>query len=125
MNFKTPIPDTQISFCQRLEELKKTTLQEALYKTVEIADIGCIDEELRKYVKNNDLQLLARHGIRGEVIFVVPYILKLNPRLIGYYLLIKTIQNTKTLKKILLLLLVYQISTMIIMINYIKQALSQ
>lgn len=88
MNFRTPLPDTQISFYQRMEELKKTTLQEALYETVEKADIGRLDEELRKYVKNSDLQLLARYGTRGEVMFVVPYVLELNPRLIGYYRLL-------------------------------------
>lgn len=37
MNFRVPVPDTQISFYQRLEELKRTTLQEALYETVEKA----------------------------------------------------------------------------------------
>ncbi|AGL00442.1 XcyI family restriction endonuclease [Desulfoscipio gibsoniae] len=88
MSFKIPLPDTQISFYQRLDKLKKTTLQEALYKTVEKVDIGKLDKELRKYVKNSDLQLLARYGIRGEVMFVVPYLLRTNPQLIGYYRLL-------------------------------------
>ncbi|TEB14204.1 XcyI restriction endonuclease [Pelotomaculum sp. FP] len=88
MKFRTPLPDTQISFYQRLEKLKQSTLQEALFETVKNADIGKIDEDLKNYVKNNDLQLLAKHGIRGEVMFMVPYILEMNPRLIGYYRLL-------------------------------------
>ncbi len=88
MKFRTPLPDTQISFYQRLEKLKQSTLQEALFETVKNADIGKIDEDLKNYVKNNDLQLLAKHGIRGEVMFIVPYILEMNPRLIGYYRLL-------------------------------------
>lgn len=88
MKFKTPIPDTQISFYERFEELKESMLQEALFETIKNADIGKIDEELRKNVSNNNLQLLAEHGIRGEVMFVVPYVLELNPRLLGYYRLL-------------------------------------
>ncbi|MCL6572881.1 MAG: XcyI family restriction endonuclease [Bacillus sp. (in: Bacteria)] len=88
MKFKTPLPDTQISFYQRLEELKQSMLQEALFKTVKKADIRIIDKELRDLVTNDDLQMLAEHGIRGEVMFAVPYLLKLNPRLLGYYRLL-------------------------------------
>ncbi len=88
MKFETPLPDTQINFFHRLEEIKKSMLQEALFETLESADIGKIDRQLRKYVVNSDLQLLAKYGLRGEIIFAVPYLLELNPSLIGYYRLL-------------------------------------
>ncbi|MTI82407.1 MAG: XcyI family restriction endonuclease [Firmicutes bacterium] len=88
MRFETPIPDTQISFYQRLEALKESMLQEALFETVKKVEINKIDDQLKQYVTNGDLQLLAEHGIRGEVMFAVPYVLEQNPYLIGYYRLL-------------------------------------
>lgn len=88
MKFKIPLPEVQISFCQRLEELKKSILQEALLETLEKANISKIDEELSQSVSNEDLKTLATNGLRGEIVFPVPYLLKLNPKLLSYYRLL-------------------------------------
>ena len=88
MSFKVPIPNTQISFYKKLEVLKETHLQEALLKTVRKASITDIDSQLAKFVQISDLQIMASSGLRGEVAFPVPYLLELNPFLIGYYRLL-------------------------------------
>lgn len=86
--FRAPVPDTQIGFYRRLQELKYTMLQEALFATAQKANIKQLDAELHQYVKEQDLRVLAQHGLRGEVVFAVPYLMTLNPRLLGYYRLL-------------------------------------
>lgn len=88
MKFCPPVPDIQIAFCRQLVRLKNSHLQEALQKTVANANISQIDEELGKLVPKKFLQLLAQYGLRGELVFPVPYILKHKPILLGYYRLL-------------------------------------
>jgi hypothetical protein len=51
-------------------------------------DIARIDKELNKFVPKQSLKALARHGLRGELVFPVPCVFVQNPRLIGYYRLL-------------------------------------
>ena len=44
--------------------------------------------QLAEYVAPDALRALAASGVRGEVVFPVPYVLETNPRLLGYYRLL-------------------------------------
>lgn len=44
-----------------------------------------VDSSLSRLVPQKDLQLLASFGLRGEIAFSIPYLLELNPFLLGYY----------------------------------------
>lgn len=48
-------------------------------------DLRTINAELDALVPPPDLTLLASRGIRGELLFAVPCLLRANPRLLGYY----------------------------------------
>ena len=82
------LPNTQIQFANALSEIRSTYLQEALAVTVSSIQIEKIDSELHSFVDNESLQILAAHGIRGELLFTVPSILAANPHLLGYYRLL-------------------------------------
>jgi len=86
--FKAPAPDLQISFYYRLKDLRQTHLLEALLSVVGNLEIPRIDQELREYAPSAGLQAAARWGLRGEIIFPVPYVLQESPALLGYYRLL-------------------------------------
>ncbi len=86
--FKIPEPDLQIAFYHRLQELRHSHLRDALLDTVGILDISRIDEQLASLVKAEDLRKVAAWGLRGEVVFAVPFVLTNNPLLLGYYRLL-------------------------------------
>lgn len=88
MNINVPPPGLQIDFFFLLQQIKTTNLQDALKKTVRKMDITLIDIELAKLVPKNHLALLASYGLRGELVFAVPCILKQDPLLLGYYRLL-------------------------------------
>lgn len=82
------LPNTQVSFAGALKEMRKAYLQDALAATIASMDINMLDSELHEYVDNYSLQILAMHGMRGELLFAVPSVLEKNPRLLGYYRLL-------------------------------------
>lgn len=86
--FSFPPPDLQISFAYSLQTLRERCLRDALQKTVCALDIAEIDCELAQYVGRSDLAAMAGHGLRGELLFAVPMILRANPKLLGYYRLL-------------------------------------
>lgn len=81
-------PQLQINFSRALVEIRKLYLQEALSKTVGRLKTEDIDRELAALVPDRSLSALAAHGLRGELVFAVPCVLKRNPRLLGYYRLL-------------------------------------
>lgn len=81
-------PNTQINFAKALTEIRSMYLQDALAATVVSMEIDKVDSELHEYVDNSSLQILACHGMRGELLFAIPSILEANPRLLGYYRLL-------------------------------------
>lgn len=85
---KLPSPTLQVDFARALEKIRNMYLQEALSRTVEGMDITKIDQELARFVSKQDLAVLARHGLRAELIFTVPIIIQKNPYLLGYYRLL-------------------------------------
>ncbi|HEX9023776.1 MAG TPA: XcyI family restriction endonuclease [Geobacteraceae bacterium] len=98
---KIPSPQLQIDFSFALAQIRSLYLQDALLESVEKMDIARIDKELNKLVPKRSLKALARHGLRGELVFPVPSIFAQNPRLLGYYRLLlgfsqKTFYATET-----------------------------
>ncbi len=86
--FDFPAPNQQIGFSLVLTQARGLFLQEALGSAVEALDIAQLDRELARYAPKKALATLARHGLRGELIFVVPRVLNANPRLLAYYRLL-------------------------------------
>jgi hypothetical protein len=83
-----PVPELQIGFSRILANIRETYLQEALSKTIEKITLSNLDKELSEYVPEKQLKLLAKHGLRGELLFPVPCLLEVNPYLLGYYRLL-------------------------------------
>ena len=81
-------PNLQISFYFRLQEIRELYLHKALKETIKSLNITQLDQELSAYVKPERLKQVASFGLRGEVIFPVPYLLETNPFLLGYYRLL-------------------------------------
>lgn len=81
-------PDLQISFYYRLRTLRDLYLQDALKAAVSTLDIAALDQELARLVAPQSLQRVASFGLRGEIFFAVPCVLKLNSFLLGYYRLL-------------------------------------
>lgn len=83
-------PDRQISMYARLQAMPERYLTEALKETVEQEDfdLPTVDRELSIYADAGSLKRIASFGLRGEVFFPVPYVLKRNPFLLGYYRLL-------------------------------------
>ncbi len=86
--FKIPEPDLQIEFFHRLEQMRKVYLLDALLSTVSELEIPRIDHELAGLISNSALRRVAGWGLRGEIVFAVPYILTHRPALLGYYRLL-------------------------------------
>ena len=82
------LPNTQISFANALTEIRDLLLQDALSSTVASRDIQLSDTELHSFADSNSLRELARNGMRGELLFAVPCVLRTNPFLLGYYRLL-------------------------------------
>ena len=83
-----PRPDLQISFAGSLSRIRKERLQDALRETVRVMDVPTIDRELARLLPSNDLSTLASCGLRGELLFAVPSVLRKNPKLLAYYRLL-------------------------------------
>ncbi len=83
-----PIPELQIDFSFALGQIRNLYLQDALKKTVDEVELSRLDKELSSYVPQVSLKALARHGLRGELVFPVPCLLESNPYLLGYYRLL-------------------------------------
>jgi len=81
-------PDLQINFYQRLTAVRSDCLDEALRSAVAKCSLTQINEELSELVDDKSLRRVASYGLRGEVLFSVPVLLKVQPSLLGYYRLL-------------------------------------
>lgn len=88
MTFSIPEPELQVSFALALGKIRSAMLQDALRETMRTLDIPTIDKELASIVPSHSLATLAGFGLRGELFFAVPSVLRANPRLVGYYRLL-------------------------------------
>ncbi len=86
--FAFPPPDQQIGFSLALAQARSLFLQDALGVTVAHLDIALVDTELSQLAPKKWLAALARHGLRGELMFAVPSVLQASPRLLAYYRLL-------------------------------------
>lgn len=86
--FKLPSLQHQIDFSFMLAQMRSLYLQDALSKTISGMDIREIDRELGLYVTNECYATIARNGLRGELVFAVPCVLRANPMLLAYYRLL-------------------------------------
>jgi hypothetical protein len=82
------LPTLQLGFYQRLRDAEKTHLLPALLAHVGTLDIGNLDRDLLNFAGGDKLAIVARQGLRGELVFPVPYILSTKPSLLGYYRLL-------------------------------------
>nr|BCU00023.1 XcyI family restriction endonuclease [uncultured bacterium] len=82
------LPELQVSFASKLQEFREVWLQNALLNTIGGLQVSTIDQELKSFVSEDDLQTLAAKGLRGELVFAVPAVLRANPRLLAYYRLL-------------------------------------
>jgi len=87
-NINIPLPELQIDFYVALSQIRRLYLQDALSETVAAIDLSKLDKELSSYVPQDSLKALAKRGLRGELVFPVPYLLETNPYLLGYYRLL-------------------------------------
>lgn len=84
-----PAPDLQIGFAELLSQADGKFLQKALLATVAGLPLARIDAELHALGVAEALgRLAAAGGLRGELMFPVPAVLRANPRLLAYYRLL-------------------------------------
>lgn len=81
-------PTLQLGFYQRLKDAERTYLLPSLLSHVGSLDIQQIDQELFQFAGGDKLSHIARIGLRGELVFPIPYILRTKPMLMGYYRLL-------------------------------------
>ena len=81
-------PTLQLGFYRRLQRAKREYLLPALLEQVGKLDIGQLDQELLDLAGTEKLAFVARWGLRGELLFAVPYLLASKPTLLGYYRLL-------------------------------------
>lgn len=77
-----PEPELQGSFAASLAEIRASYLQEALGAAVGALSVPEIDRELAEFVPAHSLSTLAGQGLRGELMFPVPSVLRKNARLL-------------------------------------------
>lgn len=81
-------PSLQVSFFYRLQTLRGLYLGEALARAVETASVPQLDKELGRYVRSKPLAKVASFGLRGEIFFPAPNLIRASPSLAGYYRLL-------------------------------------
>ena len=81
-------PALQLGFYERLEQARRELLLPALLELIGELDIGTLDRQLLEFVGRERLSFVARRGMRGELVFPVPYVLSSRPTLVGYYRLL-------------------------------------
>jgi len=81
-------PSLQISFYYRLTSIRSLWLHQALQEAVEQSDLNSINADLSAFVSTGHLARVAGFGLRGEVLFATPALLRKKPALLGYYRLL-------------------------------------
>lgn len=81
-------PTLQLGFYQRFKDAESSYMLPALLDQVSKLDIAELDRELIQLVGNERLASLAKYGLRGELVFPVPYVLRSKPVLLAYYRLL-------------------------------------
>ena len=85
---KFPSVQPQADFAALLRDARNQFLQPALANAVRSLDIELLDRELAVLVPAAALRDFSARGLRGELLFATPCVIRANPRLIGYYRLV-------------------------------------
>jgi hypothetical protein len=85
IQFPVLVPTLQIGFYAKFVEAQKEYLLTALLNLVNHLEINRLDQELSLFAGEAKLRYLAKYGLRGELLYPVPYLLIEKPRLLGYY----------------------------------------
>src|SRR5438046_1161871 len=83
-----PDPELQVHFAKTLLTARGKYLQLGLRNALASISLEELDSELHKFAPKTELGKMARQGLRGELLFAVPCLLKANPMLLGYYRLL-------------------------------------
>ncbi len=86
--FNLPDPILQVDFSACLAAARKAYLMDALSETVCQLNITELDREIAQFVPEEFTRTLASAGLRAELVFPVPLLLRENPRLLAYYRLL-------------------------------------
>jgi hypothetical protein len=98
-DFPILTPTLQLGFYQRLKEAQKAHLLPGLLDQVGKLDIRLLDRELIEIAGNDKLAFVARRGLRGELVYPVPYLISSKPTLIGYYRLLLGFSQKRILQR--------------------------
>lgn len=85
---ETLMPMKQMWVVTRLKSERGRVLRDALRETVGKVGVQVIDRELHNLVNADALNKLGAFGLRGEVLFAVPCLIKEKPTISGYYRLV-------------------------------------
>lgn len=85
---KLPSPDLQIGFAIKLKASGADHLQAALLEHMATTSVTAVDQELRHFASPKGLAALAAKGLRGELVYATPTLLRSHPKLLGYYRLL-------------------------------------
>ena len=85
---KLPSPHLQIGFAIKLKASGADHLQAALLEHMAKASVAAVDLELKKLASPKGLAALAAKGLRGELVYATPTLLRAYPKLLGYYRLL-------------------------------------
>ena len=88
MAIRLPNPDIQMAFAERLVFWRARMLQPALMEAIRALSIDDVDRETAEFVPSQGRSLMAACGLRAELVFPVPVLLRHAPRLVGYYRLV-------------------------------------
>jgi hypothetical protein len=86
--FRPPGPSRQLAFHQLLVAARANILHEALLSSLAEIDPDELAADLKACAPVEGRQLLAKAGIRDELVFVTPAVLRNRPTLFGYYRLL-------------------------------------
>lgn len=85
---RLPSIQAQSEFAVLLRDARTRYLQPALANTIRSIDTREVDRELAAIVPAAALNELAARGLRGELLFATPCVVRANPRLVAYYRLL-------------------------------------
>lgn len=86
--FDIPAPALQVAFSEEVENARGRFFKEALRRIVDALDQEALSDEIRMYVPEDGLHILRSCGLRPEIAFCVPLVLRTQPCLLGYYRLL-------------------------------------
>ena len=85
---RLPSIEPQLEFAILLRDARSRYLQPALANAIRSIDIRLVDRDLATLVPATALTEVSARGLRGELLFATPCVIRANPRLVAYYRLV-------------------------------------